>query len=68
MSNKEEIKEALQHWTRVCKIADKEFEKPYSKQTQIVINDLKRAKEHLESVSACWVWHPLMDFDREIDN
>ena len=59
---KEEIAEALEHWNRVCKVADKEYDKPFTQQTNIVINDLFRAKEYLESISGCWVWHPLMDF------
>lgn len=62
---KEQIKEALNNWVRLCKIADIEYEKPFTQQTNIVINDLFRAKEYLESVSGCWVWHPLMDYGEE---
>ena len=61
---KVELKIALDHWYRVCKVADKEMEKPYSKQTEVVIGDLKRAKEYLESTFGCWVYHPLMDFGK----
>ena len=46
--NKDKLREALEHWTRVCKVADKELDKPYTNQTQIIINDLKRAKAYLE--------------------
>lgn len=62
LEQKEAISEALEHWIRVCKVADKEYEKPFTHQTNIVINDLFRAKEHLESLDGCFVWHPLMDF------
>ena len=62
LEQKEQIAEALEHWNRVCKVADVEYEKPFTHQTNIVINDLFRAKEYLESIDDCWVWHPLMDY------
>lgn len=57
---KEDLKIALAHWDDLCKIADEYYEKPYTTQTQIIINNLKRAKVYLETTFGCWVWHPLM--------
>ena len=51
------------HWANVCKVADKEYKKPYSKNTEIVIADLKRAKEYLENNFGGFYWHPLMDLE-----
>lgn len=60
---KEDLIESMEHWNRVCKLADKELEKPLTFQTQIIINDLKRARNYLQDNFGCFVWHPLMDYE-----
>ena len=66
MEERIDLQEALEHWDRVCKVADKEMERPYSKQTEVIIGDLKRAKEYLERNWGGYYHHPLMEFDKLI--
>ena len=63
---KEDLQEALEHWNRVCKVADREDEKPMTFQTQIIINDLKEASKYLRDNFNCCAYHPLMDWDGKI--
>ena len=60
---KQELALGLELWGKLCDIADKEMNNPITKQTQVIIDDLKTTKEYLESTFGCWVYHPLMDFD-----
>ena len=57
---KEDFEEAMEHWVKVCKIADLEMEKPHTKNTDIIIADLKRAKNYIETNYGGWFYHPLM--------
>lgn len=60
---KAELKMGLEHWGKLCDIADEEMNYPVTEHTQVIIEDLKRTKKYLESTFGCWVYHPLMEFE-----
>ena len=60
---REDFEQAMEHWVRVCKIADEEMEKPYTKNTEIIIGDLKRAKKYIETNYGGWFYHPLLSWE-----
>lgn len=58
---REDFEQAMEHWVRVCKIADTYMDKPVNEETMVIVGDLKRAGKYIADNYGGWFWHPLMD-------